>query len=251
MTSKLLPYKNGSKSAKALAIALDVKQLKQEGSKWKPKNGDLVINWGSSNATHLCFTNPNTKVLNQPTSIKRASNKLQAFQDLEGNVPIPKFTTSREEASKWLGEGLVVCRTVLNGHSGQGIVIAEEQDQLVDAPLYTTYIKKKEEYRLHVMNGEVFFVQRKARKKEVPDDQVNWKVRNHQNGFIYSHIDVEATEAWKEIAIKAVNALGLDFGAVDLIVTSKKEAYVLEINTACGLEGLTLEKYVENFNKYL
>ena len=37
------------------------------------------------------------------------------------------------------------------------------------------------------------------------------------------------------------------FGAVDMIVTKSGKWYVLEANTACGLENTTLEKYVEQF----
>lgn len=53
-------------------------------------------------------------------------------------------------------------------------------------------------------------------------------------------------------AIKAVNALGLDFGAVD-IVTEKNTGipYVLEVNTAPGNEGTTTQKYVDSIIEYI
>jgi D-alanine-D-alanine ligase-like ATP-grasp enzyme len=44
----------------------------------------------------------------------------------------------------------------------------------------------------------------------------------------------------------------LDFGAVDVIWNEKEDKYyVLEVNTACGLEGTTLDKYVEQFRRYV
>ncbi|MNY81884.1 hypothetical protein D3C86_2236870 [compost metagenome] len=44
----------------------------------------------------------------------------------------------------------------------------------------------------------------------------------------------------------AVNALGLDFGAADVIWNDhRKQAFVLEVNTAPGLTGTTLEKYAK------
>ena len=44
--------------------------------------------------------------------------------------------------------------------------------------------------------------------------------------------------------------LGLDFGAVDVIWNEhESKAYVLEINTAPGLEGSTVEDYKEFFNR--
>jgi len=145
----------------------------------------------------------------------------------------------------------VVCRTILNGHSGAGIVIATNEEELVDAPLYVEYIPKKEEYRVHIFKGEVLHCQRKARKLEHPADKVNWQIRNHANGFIFEIKEPEdVPEMCIEQALLAVQAVGLDFGAVDVIWNEKQQkAYVLEINTAPGLEGSTLDKYVEAFIK--
>ena len=50
-------------------------------------------------------------------------------------------------------------------------------------------------------------------------------------------------EEAKNAAIKAVEALDLDFGAVDIIETRQGEIFVLEVNTAPGLEGKTVESY--------
>jgi len=52
------------------------------------------------------------------------------------------------------------------------------------------------------------------------------------------------------VALAAVSALGLDFGAVDIIYNEhENQYYVLEVNTAPGLEGTTVEKYAEAFAK--
>ena len=243
---KMYAYNNSSKSAIAFANALGIKRIKHEGN---PLVVDGIINWGASSFKRNIQPFQGT-LLNRPECVKKAVNKLQAFKALEGHCPLPPFTESRAEASWWL-PGAVVCRTVLNGHSGAGIVIAETEEQLVDAPLYTKYIKKEHEYRLHVFNGKVFHVQKKARSKAVADENVNWKIRNHGNGFIYAHVGVDVEDATKQIAVNAVAALGLDFGAVDMMVTKAGVWYVLEVNTACGLENTTLEKYVEQFKQFV
>ena len=241
---KLYSYNSGSKSAKSLANGLGIKMLRQEGPTYL--GGETIINWGASVITRKHTSN----VLNRPEAIARAVNKLQAFKTMEGRCPLPLFTESRVEASKWLPEA-VVCRTLLNGHSGNGIVIAENEEQMVDAKLYTKYVKKQHEYRLHVFDGKVFYVQKKARSNAVADENVNWKVRNHGNGFIYAHIGIDVADDVKQIAVDAIAALGLDFGAVDMIVTKSGKWYVLEANTACGLENTTLEKYVEQFKQLI
>lgn len=251
MKIKILPYKKGSKSAKALAAELGCKQLKLEGSKWRPRIGDVVINWGSSNANHPVFGFDHVKILNHPDQVADAANKLSSFEAFKAaGVKTPAWTTDKAEAEKWFDAGsVVVCRKVLNGHSGAGIVIAEQQDQLVDAPLYTKYINKQEEYRLHVIGDQVVFQQRKARVKDVPDEEVNWKIRNLKGGFIYAIQNVNVCDDAKALAVAAVKALKLDFGAVDIILTKSQKWFVLEVNTACGLEGTTLQIYAEHLNK--
>lgn len=246
---KIYAYNNGSKSAKALAAALGTKLIKHEG---KPlKFGGHMINWGCSRVERDLVGNHIT--LNPEYAIQTAVNKLTAFQAMEDAVSIPEFTTDPLVAQEWLREGTaVVVRHKLNGHSGEGIEIvdiAEGPGGITAAPLYTKYIKKVAEYRVHVFGDEAFFVQKKARKLEVPDEEVNWQVRNLKGGFIYANQNVEASPAIIEQAVKAIAALGLDFGAVDIVVKKDGTPYVLEVNTACGLEGTTLDKYVEQFKK--
>lgn len=247
---KIYPYKPGSASAKALAEALGVKRIKHNG-KALYNQGATIINWGAS---HLKRAIVHPATINSYESVAIAGNKLETFKALSGHVPIPDWTEERVEALQWLGEGFtVVSRTVLNGHSGAGIFLKRPEDQgiMEQAPLYTKYIKKKDEYRLHVFRDNVFFVQRKARKKEVPDDQVNWQIRNHGNGFIFAHEGVDVPEEAKLDAIMAVKQLGLDFGAVDVVHGTNGKFYILEVNTAPGLEGTTLQKYVEVFKEFL
>lgn len=243
-------YKQASESAKSLRQSLNIKQVKNEGSVFKGSNKKTVINWG---ATQVSPEIAKCTILNHPDAVKRATDKLQAFKILSEGGDVPPFTAAKEEALKWLAEGkTVVARTVVNGHGGAGIVLAENEAELPNAPLYTKYIPKSEEYRVHVFKDEAFFTQRKARKAEVPDEQVNWKVRNLEGGFIFAHQNVEVAKECQEAAVKAVKALGLDFGAVDIIWNKKQNKYyVLEVNTAPGLQGTTLERYSEQFKKEL
>lgn len=166
----------------------------------------------------------------------------------------PEFTDSIIKADMWRMAGhTVVERHVLNGNSGAGIRLVEPEDHLTAAPLYVKYVPKKQEYRVHVCGGEAVDVQRKARRKDVEDDAINWKIRNHDNGFIFARNegDVTPPDVIAQ-AVRSVNALGLAFGAVDVIFNEKEQkAYVLEVNTAPGLSGTTLEGYLKRFQDYL
>lgn len=247
-------YKQGSASAKALAEALGIKRIKREDSKFKGALNKVVVNWGNSDYPKEIYK---CNVVNKAHAVSIAANKLQAFVAMsETGVRVPTFSVSGAKADDWVKQGkTVVCRTVLNGHSGEGIVIATKQEEIVDAKLYVQYVPKKQEYRIHIFNGEVLDVQRKARNKEVPDDQVNWQIRNHQNGFIFAREKEAVGEVPEDVFVQskaAVEACGLHFGAVDVIYNEKEQkAYVLEVNTAPGITGTTLENYVNKFKELM
>lgn len=265
----VLPYRQGSRGAKALATSLGGKVLKLQGSSYTEKDKDVVINWGNTDPpSYMTLVGH----LNDFAILKHATNKRNFFQmmkDQGHDDIVPRFWTSKADVPE--DAYPVVCRTSLAGHSGDGIVIAASADELVDAPLYVQYVKKQEEYRVHVgrrtninpcgemlQDGDgswqpndelvVIAIQRKARRLSLPDSEVNWQVRNHQNGFVYVRQDVTPPASVLEVSRRALLASGLDFGAVDVIWNEKKQkAYVLEINTAPGLEGQTVTDYANFF----
>lgn len=176
-------------------------------------------------------------------------------------VQIPLVSQSKEEALSWLPDQCsrekprIVLRHVLNGHSGEGIEVWSntlgEEHSVPDAPLYVQYIPKTDEYRIHVFQGKILDVQRKARNTEIPDEAVDWQVRNHQNGFIFMRDGVTPSTVPSQVpeqALLAVPALDLDFGAVDIIWNrTHDKAYVLEVNASPGMTGTTLDRYCEAF----
>ena len=239
-------YKFASESSKTLSKALGARRIKHDSKTFIGRARKTVINWGCSKLPDEVMK---CQILNHPDAVRRAANKLVTFSVLrQWDVSIPPFTTNKEETANWT---TIVERHVLNGNSGEGIVICEDGAELGDAPLYTKYIPKINEYRIHIFNGEVIDTQRKARVKDVADEDVNWKVRNMDNGFIFARNEGhDMPQCVREEAVKAVKALGLHFGAVDVIYNERDaKAYVLEVNTAPGLAGTTLEKYVEAFNE--
>lgn len=232
----------GSESARKLASALSSRRVYPDRN-YRPSRNHVVINWG--NNTYPEWGTSNTKVLNKPVNVAFATNKLETFQlfCIEG-VPHPEWSQSMLVAGGWIQEGYkVFCRTTLTGHSGRGIVIASTVDELVDAPLYVKAVKKDKEYRVHVFNGRVIDFQLK-RKKHGHEGGISG-IWNHGNGWVYTREGVELPEQVKDASVRAVAALGLDFGAVDVCVSREGTVVVFEVNSAPGLHGTTLTKYVE------
>jgi hypothetical protein len=123
------------------------------------------------------------------------------------------------------------------------------EEDLVEhnAPLYVKYLKKKYEFRVHVFCGEVIdYVEKKAKLDRDPST-FNEYVRSHANGWMFCRDGVYHSDGVKAEAVKAVSALDLDFGAVDVII-HEGLPYVLEVNTAPALEGTTLERYAYAIN---
>lgn len=212
-----------------------------------PDQFKLIINWGNSSSL---TTRKDARVLNGPQAIGNAANKLTAFHMLrDKQVRVPDFATKPPSGSKdiWLA------RTVLSGSGGDGIVVVRPGDTFPKAQLYTKYVPKLIEYRIHVANGVAIFAQMKKRKLENEQDKDEKLIRNYDNGWVFCPIELPLVRAEHLAeAVKAVKALGLDFGAVDMVIGKKdNNAYVLEINTAPGLESPGLiAAYKDAFRKY-
>ena len=262
----IVGYMVGSESVSILRDTINeqyptnpARVLRQESSQFRGRANDIILNWGSSRAINAQVLGQAT-LLNKPSAINTASNKINAFAAMdEHNVPTVKNTTDRSVAAAWLDEGHhVFCRTELRGHSGEGIVCVatEEPDDLGNvefanslptAPLYTQGVTGlHREFRVHVFKGKIIFIQQKRRASGFRDNaDYSNVVRNHGNGWIYAHNNMATpNDKCLAAAVKAVEAVGLDFGAVD-VLTHQQDAWVLEVNTAPGQTGQTTrEKYV-------
>lgn len=252
MRYRVLPYRNGSRGASELAQGLNGVSLRLTGSRYVPRPRDVVVNWGNTAPPDL---RP-ARVLNGQ-GIRQASNKLLFFEGVHRYDPeiIPAFWTSQDAIPD--DAFPVVCRTVLAGHSGEGIHIAATRGDLVRAPLYVKYIKKQDEYRVHVgqwmaeqdLQHQIIDIQQKRRRHD--HENPNFQVRNLANGFIYAREGIDCPDAVTDVARRALACTDLDFGAVDVIYNSReRRAYVLEINTAPGITGTTVENYVNFFRGF-
>ncbi len=105
---------------------------------------------------------------------------------------------------------------------------------------FTQYVPRKQEWRVHVANNRILCVLLKVPQRE------------NYNQLLCSH------SGWRYVAddechpdlmhsLTAINAIGLDFGAVDVIQGIDDKIYFLEVNTAPGFtdENYTLKQYAK------
>ena len=93
-------------------------------------------------------------------------------------------------------------------------------------------IPQKKEYRIHMFQGDPMRIQVKYRRTSFPDPikrgmKFGWgfKIREYRS----------TSEILLDMCKNAMEAVSLDFGAIDAILGEDNKFYILEINTAPGL----------------
>ncbi len=178
---------------------------------------------------------------------QRPLNKVEQFEAFATHgVDAPKFARNAADA-RALSVKVLFARTLINSTNGRGIIeFNSDAAEYPAAPLYTEYIPKKAEYRFHVFGDQVIDIQQKKKKRGFDEEQRDTRIRNLHNGYIYSRDGVAPPDGAADLAIRAVAALGYQYGAVDLIYNEKRnQCYVLEVNSRPGLMGTTLDKYAD------
>lgn len=217
----------------------------------KAKNKtSLIVNWG---CRRVLGAGP--KVLNPPSAVAIASNKLHCLKRLhDKGVPTLEFTLEQAKAEKWLDRVSVVGHFNLHAHSGQGLELFKKGGAVTrkDISLFTKYFPKKVECRVHCIQVEggkykCLYLEKKRvledRYKEFDiQESPETFIRTYDNGWIFArHVSTDLRAV--ELACAAMAACDLAYGAVDVMYAG--EDYVVgEINTAPGLEGQALGFYI-------
>jgi hypothetical protein len=245
------PYKKGSHSARQIKLGLVAEGIRTLITQRIPRPRTLIINWGGKEE----FLDRHARVLNRPSTITSLRNKLTFFEKIGNDERTVPWTTDPKIAETWKS---VFARMSLTGSSGQGIVVWQQKAGLAlpHAPLYTKRMFTTHEYRIHVFKdrtGERHAIdtQRKVFRKtdEVPAPPNGWAVRSHRNGFTF----IRGDRPPDELVAGVINFVSnyfpdLDFGAFDVLYNEDtRRFYVLEGNSAPGLEGQTVNTYVQSF----
>lgn len=167
-------------------------------------------------------------------------------------IPALVFTTNQDEAKNWTQDGeVVVCRTLTHASEGKGIVLAESKEQVVVAPVYTKYRKKKKEFRVHIFKDKVVHVLEKRKKKDYQGES-EAKIRNLANGYVFCSDGVVEPDGLRDLALRAAKVTASDFKGVDIGYNEKKkELFVIEVNSAPGIQGTNIQRYIDAIKAYL
>ena len=216
---------------------------------------DLMIRWG-------CTASIGTDcrlVYNKAEGIRLASNKGKCRDILYQNniaVPEPVDLTPLLRGTDWGVSFPLVVRPTFHQKGKNFLLFNNFSDFMsgwqrvsrLDQPYASRFYPKTTEYRVHIAHGKVLIVQQKLQTSVTNGE--NW---SHGNGYSFEVV------GWKQyrkdivdLAVKTIEVLGLDFGAVDIMAdpldSSLPKAVVCEVNTSPRLEGYTAERYAEYFD---
>jgi len=184
---------------------------------------------------------PVKHVLNKASAIRLASNKPEARKTLaDAGVSVPPNTPGKFPK--------VVRR---NTHmKGKYFYVANNEEELREhetkhnGQTYTSdLIDAIAEFRFHVSRWGHLLVGQKKIKEEGRPTVNSEHVWNHDNGYVFKLLTFKNLERYGSIAVEAVKALGLDFGAVDVKMDGQGNLYVLEVNTAPAGAGIVKRVY--------
>lgn len=176
----------------------------------------------------------------EPTLNARASsaNKLQQLQKFKdgGLLTVPYFTTLPASA-----EAYPVLGRNFRHHGGTDIRLILEPEMAAIFPkadFYTGYVPRATEYRCWVYRRRHLATYQKRLVRPEEALRRNRVGANHRNGYAFLLMNSQLVpEGLREIAAKACDVLGLDFGAVDVLKGVDGAFYLLELNTAPGAES--------------
>lgn len=176
------------------------------------------------------------------TFIKQGSNDKVKLEELPFPIVAKKLYGSR-------GEGNYLIETI---EDLKGWLPENNLNNLIFEKFYSF----NREYRLHVTEDGVFYTNRKMLKRDTPEE-FRWYRNDNNSVWIKEENEMfEKPSCWNSIvteSIKALKAIGLDFGAVDVRVQSEKnqkgskrkdvDFIIIEINSAPSFGEGTLQHY--------
>jgi hypothetical protein len=198
----------------------------------------VVINFGD---TEEMFDEGKYTVLNGRGAIRSTLNLAQQLTSFPKLTP--EFTFNVDEAQQWLdqGEDLVLVRP-------QGEKTIVKEIEIGEGNYIQKYHLKKLQYRLHIVNRNIIFRERKDNKKGNLEE-IDYRIRSRANGFFYKPVHNPSKSIPETVAL---GLCGLDFGSVDIIYDKdKKDPRVIKVLPYSKISSECVMAYASAFTNAL
>ena len=189
-----------------------------------------------------CLEKTGTRIINPPTAIERGVDKYYtlALMQAEG-IPIPRTIVTERfddamDAFEQLGGDVVV--KPLFGSEGRGMIRVSDKDiayRTFRALEMSHYIFYLQEFIPHGFEDIRVFVVGDRAVAAMTRKGTSWKC-NICNGATGEKLNLNGT--LEDLSVKAVKALGANYGGVDFLPLEGGKYLLIEVNTIPGWKGL-------------
>lgn len=183
--------------------------------------------------------------------VRRVSGLDQLRRFKEHGIPCPEFTTNLRVAQEWVKAGdMVFGRN--NEHEKGNDIVDQRSEAWANKDFWSKVIPNvAKEYRLHIFNGNHIQQALKRFDSTAPRRRTDdLPIRNTETGWRYDHAFSPPSDA-VALAKSAVQVLEYLWGAVDFLEDSAGHCFVLEVNTAPGMDDTTAGAYASAIEKYV
>lgn len=206
---------------------------------------NIIIRWGNAIKVDL----NNSVVYNKAEAIQKATDKKLTRQLLaEADISVPRAVVPDSENINYP----VIARPSRHA-KGKNFIILKSRDEFYQHWIrnnqtwyYSEFVDKVKEYRVHCAHGRILNY---LEKPNPGNGTIAWN--RALNGEAFTNIKWDQYDSKVALeCLKAVQAIGLDFAGVDVIVTADGKPYILELNTSPTLNSseYSMSRYAKYFD---
>lgn len=198
------------------------------------------------------------KSINQPKSpvVLPVIGRTNFHQGGKGfwNCPTMSHVAAAIDEGAGYFQNLIEIKDEFRLHTvGDKVIYAVKKTKRTTEEMEEAYIKHEKDRQLSISvknNDDLdektmdIFLRRQA--KKFAQDGANMLIRSNRLGWKFIRVKT-IDKALEEQSVKALKAIGLDFGAVDCCIDASGKPWVIEVNSGPGLEETTFDAWVEAF----
>ena len=241
---------------------------------------NVVFRLGSTTPTSEVFkTAKNVVEINTVQAITNSANKLLMKRKFSEAGVLTADWWNAESLENWAADKFPIVVKHIFGSRNNGNTLIKTPEELnawlnkKSKTQLTQYIVERfynynREYRLHVTADGCFYTCRKMLKSDTPAEKRWFRNDSNSTWILEENENFDKPSNWTAIVaecVKALNAVGLDVGAIDLRVQSREDQkgnnkkvirkdpkfIVIEINSAPSFGELTAVKYLDVIPKII
>jgi glutathione synthase/RimK-type ligase-like ATP-grasp enzyme len=170
------------------------------------------------------------------------------------NCPTPTHVKAAVAEGAGYFQNLIEIDSEFRLHTlGDKVIYAVKKTKRTTEEMEEAFVKQEGERQnaIAAKNGDVLdaktmevLLRRQA--KKFAQDGANMLIRSNRMGWKFVRVKT-IDKALEEQAVKALKAIGLDFGAVDCCIDAAGKPWIIEVNSGPGLEETTFDVWVEAF----